>query len=125
MSDIEIFSAAVKLPPDRRQEYLDQACGANHELRREVESPDGRHVLAALFETVGDSDGATAVPVRIAAISVADGSIRVLKSLTAEKSDLPRLLLSPDGRYVIARSDFGAGVDGVQIYLVDVTTWEA
>jgi hypothetical protein len=32
---------------------------------------------------------------------------------------------SPDGRYVIVRSDFGQGVDGVQIYLVDVSTWEA
>jgi serine/threonine protein kinase len=38
MSDSEIFKGAVKLPPDRRQEYLDQACGANPELRREVES---------------------------------------------------------------------------------------
>lgn len=32
---------------------------------------------------------------------------------------------SPDGRYVIVRSDFGQGVDNVQIYLVDVSTWQA
>ena len=38
MSDSEIFKAAVKLPPDRRKDYLDQACGANRKLRQEVES---------------------------------------------------------------------------------------
>jgi serine/threonine protein kinase len=38
MSDSGIFKAAVKLPLERRAAYLDQACGTNHELRREVES---------------------------------------------------------------------------------------
>ncbi|HEV3259162.1 MAG TPA: serine/threonine-protein kinase, partial [Gemmataceae bacterium] len=38
MSDTGIFKAAVKLSPERRAAYLDQACGTNHELRREVES---------------------------------------------------------------------------------------
>src|SRR3954453_2282959 len=38
MSDTGIFKAAVQLPPERRAAYLDQACGKNHELRREVES---------------------------------------------------------------------------------------
>jgi serine/threonine protein kinase len=38
MSDTGIFKAAVKLPPERRAAFLDQACGTNHELRREVES---------------------------------------------------------------------------------------
>ena len=36
MSDSGVFKAAVKLSPDRRAAYLDQACGANLELRREV-----------------------------------------------------------------------------------------
>jgi hypothetical protein len=31
---------------------------------------------------------------------------------------------SPDGRYVIVRSDFGGGVDAVQVYLVDMATWQ-
>jgi len=64
-------------------------------------SPDGQHVLAALFETVGDNRGPTSVPVRIATISVTDGSTRVLKSLTAEETDNPRPLFSPGGRYVV------------------------
>ena len=38
MSESGIFKAAVKLSPDRRAAYLDQACGANQELRREIES---------------------------------------------------------------------------------------
>ncbi len=38
MSDSGIFKAAVKLSPESRAAYLDQACGTNHELCREVES---------------------------------------------------------------------------------------
>src|SRR6516225_5435865 len=38
MSESGIFKAAVKLPPNRRAVYLDQACGSDAELRREVES---------------------------------------------------------------------------------------
>ena len=38
MSDTGIFKAAVKLSPERRAAYLDQACGSNHALRCEVES---------------------------------------------------------------------------------------
>ena len=38
MSDSGIFKVAVKLSPERRAAYLDQACGSNHALRREVES---------------------------------------------------------------------------------------
>jgi len=33
-----IFEAAVKLPADRRAAFLDQACGGNAELRREIDS---------------------------------------------------------------------------------------
>src|SRR5271156_1427459 len=38
MSESGIFKAAVKLPPDRRAAYLDQACGADAQLRGEIES---------------------------------------------------------------------------------------
>ena len=38
MSDSGIFKAAVKLPPEKRAAYLDEACAADHELRGEVES---------------------------------------------------------------------------------------
>ena len=38
MSESGIFKAAVKLPPDRRAAYLDQACGSDAELRAEIES---------------------------------------------------------------------------------------
>src|SRR5579871_1036117 len=33
----QLFSAAAALPPAQRHAYLDQACGADLELRREVE----------------------------------------------------------------------------------------
>ena len=42
MSESGIFKAAVKLSPDQRAAYLGQACGANVELRREVEFPSRR-----------------------------------------------------------------------------------
>jgi eukaryotic-like serine/threonine-protein kinase len=38
MSESGIFKAAVKLPPDRRAAYLDQACGSDADLRGEIES---------------------------------------------------------------------------------------
>src|ERR1700733_13966229 len=38
MSESGIFKAAVKLPPERRADYLDQACGSDAELRAEIES---------------------------------------------------------------------------------------
>src|SRR5262245_36011589 len=38
MSHSEIFNAAVNLAPDERAAFLDRACGANRELRDEVES---------------------------------------------------------------------------------------
>jgi hypothetical protein len=37
MSESEIFKAAIKLPPEKRAEFLAQACGDDLELRREVE----------------------------------------------------------------------------------------
>ena len=37
MSESGIFKVAVKLPPDRRAAYLDQACGSDAELRAEIE----------------------------------------------------------------------------------------
>jgi tetratricopeptide (TPR) repeat protein len=38
MSESGIFKAAVKLPPERRAAYLDQACGSDAKLRAEIES---------------------------------------------------------------------------------------
>ena len=38
MSDSKIFKAAVKLSPDQRTDYLEQACGNDQALRREVDS---------------------------------------------------------------------------------------
>jgi len=34
----QLFDAALQLSPEKRQEYLEQECGSNQELRREVES---------------------------------------------------------------------------------------
>jgi serine/threonine protein kinase/WD40 repeat protein len=38
MSESAIFNAAVRLPPQERAAFLERACGADPELRREVES---------------------------------------------------------------------------------------
>src|SRR5437867_2070093 len=34
----QLFDAALQQPPEKRPEFLEQACGSNQELRREVES---------------------------------------------------------------------------------------
>jgi len=34
----QLFDAALQQPPAKRQEFLEQACGSNQDLRREVES---------------------------------------------------------------------------------------
>ncbi len=49
MSESGIFKAAVKLAPDRRPAFLDEACGANRELRREVESLLRAHDASGSF----------------------------------------------------------------------------
>ena len=49
MSDRGIFKAPVKLFPERRAEYLDQACGPNHDVRREVEALLRAHDACAKF----------------------------------------------------------------------------
>src|SRR5438445_615468 len=49
MSDSRIFKAAVRLSPERRAAYLDQACGTNHALRGEVESLLRAHEDAGSF----------------------------------------------------------------------------
>ncbi len=49
MSESGIFKAAVKLPPERRAAYLDQACGSDAELRGEIESLLLAHDTSASF----------------------------------------------------------------------------
>ena len=57
MSESGIFKAAVKLPPERRAAYLDQACGSDAELRAEIES-----LLHAHDATGGFLEDLPAVP---------------------------------------------------------------
>ena len=49
MSESAIFKAAVKLPPDQRTDYLNQACGLDAELRREIESLLRAHDASGSF----------------------------------------------------------------------------
>src|SRR4051794_29602936 len=49
MSESAIFKAAVKLAPDRRGAYLDQAWGVSPDLRREVESLLRAHDASGSF----------------------------------------------------------------------------
>ncbi len=49
MSESGIFKAAVKLSPDQRAAYLDEACGSNAELRSGVESLLQAHDASASF----------------------------------------------------------------------------
>jgi serine/threonine protein kinase len=49
MSESGIFKAAVKLPRDRRLAFLDDACGPDQALRREIESLLSAHDAAGSF----------------------------------------------------------------------------
>jgi serine/threonine protein kinase/tetratricopeptide (TPR) repeat protein len=53
MSESGIFKAAVKLPPERRAAYLDQACGSDADLRAEIESLlDAHDATGGILEDV-------------------------------------------------------------------------
>ena len=45
----QLFDAALQHPSDKRREFLEQACGANQELRREVESLLAAHDESGSF----------------------------------------------------------------------------
>ena len=45
----EIFSAARKLPPQKRAAYLEEACGVDAELRRQADSLLAAHDQAGQF----------------------------------------------------------------------------
>src|SRR5213083_334034 len=45
----QLFDAALQHTPEKRQEFLEQACGANQELRREVESLLAAHDESGSF----------------------------------------------------------------------------
>ena len=36
--EIAIFTAALRLPPDQRDAFLERSCGGNEELRRKVDA---------------------------------------------------------------------------------------
>jgi eukaryotic-like serine/threonine-protein kinase len=55
MSESAIFNAAVKLPLDQRAAYLNQACGSDAELRREIESLLRAHDTSSSFLQQHDS----------------------------------------------------------------------
>ena len=45
----QLFDAALQHSPEKRQEFLEQACGSNQELRREVESLLAAHDQSGSF----------------------------------------------------------------------------
>lgn len=94
-------------------------------------SPDGRWVvLDAPHIRIGHGNG-------LHVLDQETGSLHPLCELncswgatdnngTPVKSEFlhPNPSWSPDGRYVIARSDYGGGVESVQIFLIDMLTWD-
>jgi len=60
----QVFDAALQYPPHKRQEFLEQACGANEELRREVESLLAAHDKSGSFMREPALTGLADVPHR-------------------------------------------------------------
>jgi Tol biopolymer transport system component/beta-lactamase regulating signal transducer with metallopeptidase domain len=75
-------------------------------------SAGGQQVLALLHQKAG--------PVQIALVSVADGSVRVLKSL--ERRAPRKMSLSPDGRSIVCDFQARQDVPERDIYLLDTGT---
>jgi RNA polymerase sigma factor (sigma-70 family) len=73
-------------------------------------SQDGKHILAVFYHKPGK-------PSEIALVSVADGSIRVLKSLV-DPFDWRGTSISPDGRYVVYDSPQSADSSNRDLFLV-------
>ena len=69
-SEETVFEAAVQLPRDQRNVYLDKACAGDADLRRRVD------VLIGAFERAGDFMKEAAMPpsVRTAAVAIAEKS---------------------------------------------------
>jgi serine/threonine protein kinase len=79
MSESGIFKAAVKLPPEQRAAYLDQACASNAALRREIDSllrahdasgsflqdQSSRRQLTADYEPITERPGTTIGPYKL------------------------------------------------------------
>ena len=79
MSESGIFKAAVKLPPEQRAGYLDQACASNAALRREIDSllrahdasgsflqdQSSRRQLTADYEPIAERPGTTIGPYKL------------------------------------------------------------
>ena len=79
MSESGIFKAAVKLPPEQRAGYLDQACASNAALRREIDSllrahdasgsflqdQSSRRQLTADYEPITERPGTTIGPYKL------------------------------------------------------------
>jgi hypothetical protein len=74
----ELFHQAADLAPTDRPAFLNQACGADQELRREVElllaadTPNQTAIEAAIFEAVAglpaDTQGGSEPPARGSAV---------------------------------------------------------
>ena len=78
-------------------------------IRPEAWSPDGQKILAVLFRKNGTC--------QIGLISVANGSLRVLKRLDKHDSSVD---LSPDGRYLVYDLPMSQGSSNRDIFLLSI-----
>jgi hypothetical protein len=86
----ELFESAVSRPPEERAVFLDQACGEDEELRREIESLLKADASATGFLERDGSAGPSSQP-----------------------DLLPRLQDALGGRYVLDRELGGGGMSRV------------
>jgi Tol biopolymer transport system component len=77
-------------------------------------SSDGKYILAGLQKGKGKS-------LQIALISVADGAVRIVKTLSNWDTRLsPKMFLSPDGRYIVYNAPAQEGSSARDIFLLSV-----
>jgi serine/threonine protein kinase len=98
MSESGIFRAALKLSRDQRPAYLDQACGSDQELRREVESllraheaesgflPNDaeQHVATAAYQPITERPGSVIGPYKLLQ-EIGEGGFGVVYMAEQEK----------------------------------------
>ncbi|HEY7728734.1 MAG TPA: serine/threonine protein kinase, partial [Candidatus Eisenbacteria bacterium] len=97
----EIFDAALQLPPDRRAEFLREACGGDRDLETDVRSLLASHEMAGGFLEAGGTEPGISPPA-VAAIPAAGqivGSWKVVRPLAEGGMGIVYLVEREDGQF--------------------------
>jgi serine/threonine-protein kinase len=121
----EIFASVLELLPDQRPAALEQACGADAELRRQVETLLAAHAQAGSFLDQPDPAACGLAPSAVDSNPARPAGASVLQAISASLAVVPRVhLRDPEGEALtpVARPgtdnmpDFQPASDRLQLH---------